>query len=98
MADFVTVVLAGKVTRYSAKPRDTSKLTQGRLRFRRLKVRSNKMDPAEIRFVRKAFIKERGAEVFRKIGPSFILGEHFKDSAPPFTGVGTSNNGLPTRE
>jgi hypothetical protein len=25
------------------------------------------MDPAEIRFVRKAFIKEKGAEVFRKI-------------------------------
>jgi hypothetical protein len=25
------------------------------------------MDPAEIRFIRKAFIKERGVEVFRKI-------------------------------
>jgi hypothetical protein len=29
MADFDYVVLAGKNTRYSAKPRDTSELTQG---------------------------------------------------------------------
>ncbi len=34
---------------------------------RALKVLSSEMDPAEIRFVRKAFIKEKGAEVFRKI-------------------------------
>ncbi len=33
------------------------------------------MDPAEIRFVRKAFIKKRGAEVFRKSCPSCILWE-----------------------
>jgi hypothetical protein len=32
-----------------------------------LKVLSSKMDPAKIRFNRKVFIKERGAEVFRKI-------------------------------
>jgi hypothetical protein len=38
-----------------------------------LKVPSNEMDPAEIRFIRKAFIKERGSEVFRKIRPSPIL-------------------------
>ena len=25
------------------------------------------MDPAEMRFIRKAFIKERGAEIFRKM-------------------------------
>jgi hypothetical protein len=28
------------------------------------------MDPAKIRFILKAFIKERGAESFEKIGPS----------------------------
>jgi hypothetical protein len=31
------------------------------------KVLSSKMDPAKIRLIRKVFIKERGAEVFRKI-------------------------------
>jgi hypothetical protein len=40
-----------------------------------LKILSNEIYPAEIRFIRKAFIKERGAEVFRKIRPSSILGE-----------------------
>jgi hypothetical protein len=40
-----------------------------------LKVLSSEIDPAEIRFIRKAFTKERGAEVFRKIRPSSILGE-----------------------
>jgi hypothetical protein len=30
-------------------------------------VLSSEMDPAEIRFIPKAFIKERGTEVFRKI-------------------------------
>jgi hypothetical protein len=37
-----------------------------------LKVLSSEMDPAGIRFIRKAFIKERGTEVFRKIHPSLI--------------------------
>ncbi len=53
-----------------------------------LKVTSNEMDPAEIRFIRKTFIKERGSEVFRKIRPSPILWEPFKDSATPRTSVG----------
>jgi hypothetical protein len=48
------------------------------------------MDPAEIRFIRKAFIKERGAEVLRKICQSPILLESFKDSALPHTSVGNS--------
>jgi hypothetical protein len=33
------------------------------------------MDPAEIRFIRKVFIKERGEEVFRKIRLSLVLCE-----------------------
>jgi hypothetical protein len=33
---------------------------------RYLKVLSSEMDPAEIRFIRKAFINGRSAEVFRK--------------------------------
>jgi hypothetical protein len=38
-----------------------------------LKVLSSEMDLAEIRFVQKAFIKERGAEVFFiKIHPALI--------------------------
>jgi hypothetical protein len=40
------------------------------------------MDPVEIRLIRKVFIKGRGAEVVRKIRPSPILREPFKDSAP----------------
>ncbi len=32
-----------------------------------LKVMSSDMEPAEIRLIREVFIKERGAEVFRKI-------------------------------
>jgi hypothetical protein len=40
---------------------------------RPLKVLSSKMDLAETRFNQKAFIRERGAEVFRKICPSPIL-------------------------
>jgi|688.fasta_scaffold2068443_1 hypothetical protein len=38
-----------------------------------LKVLSSEMDPAEIRFIRKIFIKERGAEIFRKIRTYHIL-------------------------
>jgi hypothetical protein len=34
-----------------------------------LKVLSSEMDPAEIRFIRKAFVKEKGADVFRKNPP-----------------------------
>jgi hypothetical protein len=37
-----------------------------------LKVLSSEMDPAEIRFFKKVFIKERGAVVFKKIRPSPI--------------------------
>jgi hypothetical protein len=55
---------------------------------RHLKVLSNEIDPAEIRFIRKIFIKERGAEVFRKICPSAILREPFKATATPRTAVG----------
>jgi|LakMenE01Jun11ns_1017448.scaffolds.fasta_scaffold7646180_1 hypothetical protein len=43
-----------------------------------LKVQSPEMDPAETRFLRKAFIQERGAEVFRKIHLSPILWEPLK--------------------
>ncbi len=38
------------------------------------------MDPAEIRFIWSVFIKERGADIFRKIRPSHILWELFTDS------------------
>ncbi len=38
------------------------------------------MEPAEIRFNKKAFIKEKSAEVVRNIRPSPILWEHFKIS------------------
>jgi hypothetical protein len=38
-----------------------------------IKVMSNEMGPAEIRLIRKVFIKERGTEVFRKIRPSPIF-------------------------
>jgi hypothetical protein len=38
-----------------------------------LKVFSSEIDQAVIRFIVKAFIKERGAEVFRKIRQSLIL-------------------------
>ncbi len=38
------------------------------------------MNPAEIRFIRKVFIKERGAEVFRNLLPYSTLWESFKDS------------------
>jgi hypothetical protein len=48
------------------------------------------MDLAEIRFIRKAFMKERGAQVFRKIRPPPILWEPIKDSAPPRPAVGYS--------
>ncbi len=53
-----------------------------------LKVLSNEMHPAEIRFFRKTFIKERGTEVFRKIHPPPILWEPFKDSTASRTAVG----------
>jgi hypothetical protein len=46
--------------------------------MRTLKILSSEMDPAEIRFIQKAFIKERGAEIFRKILPSPTLCEPFK--------------------
>jgi hypothetical protein len=55
-----------------------------------LKVLSSEMDPAEIKFIRKACIKERGVEVFRKIRQSPIRREPFKDSAPPLKAVGNS--------
>jgi hypothetical protein len=38
-----------------------------------IKGMPNEKDPAEIRFIRNVFIKERGTEVFRKIRPSPIL-------------------------
>jgi hypothetical protein len=46
---------------------------------RPLKVLSSEMDLAETRFNRKAFMRERGEEVFRKICPSPILLVPFKD-------------------
>ena len=52
------------------------------------KVLSSEMDPAEIRFIWYVFIKERDAEIFRKIRPSSLLLELFKDSAPSRTAVG----------
>ncbi len=55
-----------------------------------LKVLSSVMDPAEIRFIRKAFLKERGAEISRKIRPSPILWKPFKDSRSLRTAVGNS--------
>ncbi len=88
MAIFVNVLHAGKNTRYCAKPRHSSELTLGKLRFlRRLKVQSSEMDPAEIRFIRKALIKGRG---FKKIRPSSIPWASFKESATPCTAVGNS--------
>ncbi len=59
------------------------------------------MDPDEIRLIWKAFIKERGAEIFRKISPSPILWELFIDSAASSgTAIGSwqFGNELPTRE
>ncbi len=53
-----------------------------------LEVLSSYMDPAEIKFIRKDVIKERGAEVFRKIRPSFILWKPFKATAKSRTAVG----------
>ncbi len=50
--------------------------------FLKVPVLSRKMDSAEIRFVRKAFLEYRGGEVFRKNRPSPILWQPFKDSAP----------------
>ncbi len=46
------------------------------------------MNPAEIRFIRKVFTKEKGAKVFRKIRPSPFLWESFKATAPPRTAAG----------
>jgi hypothetical protein len=51
---------------------------------------SSEIDQTKIRFIRKAFIKERGAEVFRKIRMSPILQEPIKDSTPPRTVAGNS--------
>jgi hypothetical protein len=36
-------------------------------------ILSSEMDPAESRIIRQVFIKERGAEIFRKIRQSLIL-------------------------
>ncbi len=49
------------------------KETEPQLQSKHLKVLSIEMVPEGIRFIRKAFIKERRAEVFRKICPSPIL-------------------------
>jgi len=49
---------------------------------------SNEMDPAEIKFIGKVFIKERGAKVFKKILPPPILWEPFEATAPPRSTVG----------
>ncbi len=46
--------------------------------MRTLNILSSEMDTAEIRFNKKAFIKERGAEIIRKNLPSPILCELFK--------------------
>ncbi len=46
------------------------------------------MDVAESMFIRKVFIKERGAKVLRKIRPSLIRWEPSKATAPPRTAVG----------
>ncbi len=55
------------------------------------------MVSGEIRFIQKALIKERDAEVFRKIRPSPILWEPFKDSAPPRTAAGNSETNCQRR-
>ncbi len=54
------------------------------------KLLSNEMYLAEFKCLRSAFIKERGAEVIRKIRPSPVLWlwEPFKDSAQSRTSVG----------
>ncbi len=63
-----------------------------------LKVLSNEMDPAQIRFIRLVVIKEWGAEIFRKIRLSPMLWEPFKVTAPSSTAVGYTvfRNELPT--
>ncbi len=53
-------------------------------------VLSSEMDLTEIRFIQKAFIEERGAEVFRKNRLSPTQLKPFKDSASPCTAVGNS--------
>ncbi len=53
-------------------------------------ILSSEMELADIKFIQKAFFKERGAEVFRKIWPTPILWEPLKDSALPCTAVGNS--------
>ncbi len=55
------------------------------------------MDLAEIRFIRKTFIKERGSQVFRKFRLSSILWEPFRDSAPPRAAVGYSETNFQLR-
>ncbi len=54
------------------------------------------MDLAEIRFIRKVFIKERGMEVFMNNPPSPILWEPCKDSSPPCTAVGNPETNVHT--
>jgi hypothetical protein len=49
----------------------------------RCKLPSSEMDPAEIRYIRNAFIKERGVQVFEK-------SVHPVRSSPPRTAVGKS--------
>jgi hypothetical protein len=51
-------------------PSDLSlQIAPSRIKLSALKVLSSEMDPAEIRFIRKALITERGAEVFNKNPP-----------------------------
>jgi hypothetical protein len=52
-------------------------------------VLSSEMDQAKTGLILKVFIKGRGAEVLRIIGPSLILWEPFKDSAPSQTADGS---------
>ncbi len=62
--------------------------------IRILKVLYREMDRAEVRFIRKVFIKERSAEIFRKIRPSPILWDPFKDSAHHVQPLAIPNAGM----
>ncbi len=62
----------GVVDEHGVREHD-GKETEPQLHSKQLKVLSTDMDPYEIRFIRKVFIKERRAKVFRKIYPSSIL-------------------------
>ncbi len=52
------------------------------------------MDPAEFRFIRKAYIKERTAEVVKQIRPSPFLWEPFKVRKRTSNGAHSSVRGL----